>query len=180
LILAGLPFIVKTALPKGEKGDNVTRRSGCFRHATFKFRQCGGGLKPNRLVKAVYLIPFILGLGLIVGITFAGNGNASGGETTAFPLLVLYSAVASFAMLLPGISGALMLVVFGIYDVITTALTEFDFAVLIPAVIGILLGIILGAKLIVFLLEKYRLITYSAIIGMVMGSIVSIAQNIAR
>ena len=143
LILAALPFIVKTAF----KDERFTLKC---------------------------IIPLVLGFALVVSASFLG-GN---GVTDNVVVLALCCAFAAFAMLLPGISGALMLKAFGVYETLITALSQFDFAVIVPAVIGILAGLVLAAKLITFLLAKFKLVTYCAIIGMVAGSIVEIAQNI--
>jgi len=82
----------------------------------------------------------------------------------------LYSFVAAIAMVMPGISGAFVLVAFGVYDMFMEALKGLDLTVLIPAIIGIALGIVAGAKLILLLIKNFKLIVYSAILGMVIGS----------
>jgi hypothetical protein len=46
------------------KSENFTRRSGCITHAAFKFRQSGGELKPNWLVKRIDRISRGKGLAL--------------------------------------------------------------------------------------------------------------------
>ena len=148
LILAGLPFIYKKAF-SSDSSDSLQK------------------LKP------IYAIPFVLGLGAVIGLSFISGGTA----TENVILIAVFSFIAAFVMVLPGISGSLMLVVFGVYDVITGALTDFNLSVIVPAVIGILLGTVVGAKTIVFLLGKHKVMAYSAIIGMVVGSVVNIVQS---
>ena len=123
--------------------------------------------------------PFIAGLAVIVGIALIGNPtnvqSEAGGSVNAI-LLGVYSAVAGIALIIPGISGAFMLSAFGVYDTIVPALKgalkmNFEWGVVVPALIGILSGVIIGAKLVVFLLKKSKLMVYSVIIGMVAGSV---------
>jgi len=90
--------------------------------------------------------------------------------------------IASASMLLPGISGSFVLMLIGYYHPIVNAirsLTKFEnlfhnVMVLSIAGVGILLGIVLAAKLIEYLLDKYEIPTYYGIIGFVIASIISI------
>ena len=145
LILGGVPLIVKIAT-KEEK------------------------------FKASCVLPFILGLALVVSLFALEKFNAfeSGAAQAVgyiyYIKIALFAFVAAVAMVMPGISGAFVLVAFGVYNVFIEALKSLDFSILIPAVIGIAIGIVAGARLILFLLKRYKLIVYSVIIGMVIGS----------
>lgn len=96
--------------------------------------------------------------------------------------LFFSGAIASASMLLPGISGSFVLMLIGYYHPIVNAirsLTKFEnlfhnVIVLGIAGVGILLGIVLAAKLIEYLLEKFEIPTYYGIIGFVIASIISI------
>jgi len=127
--------------------------------------------------KPICLIPFVLGLALVISLFLMeklGVFATSAVNTVNFVFMariVLYAFIAAIAMVMPGISGAFVLVAFGVYDLFLEALKGFDFTILIPAVIGIILGIVVGAKLILILLKKWNLLVYSAIIGMVIGSV---------
>jgi putative membrane protein len=156
LILGGLPFIFKTAT--------------------------SGGDGEARKFKPVCLVPAVLGFVLIVGLFLAEASGALGAGladldsvTVGIVLRVAaVAAIAAIAMVLPGISGAFILLAFGVYDVFTGALRELNFAIILPAGVGALIGIVGGAKLVRLLLKKYKLMVYSAIIGMVIGSVVPI------
>ncbi len=89
-------------------------------------------------------------------------------------LMVVCGAVACATMIIPGISGSLVMVMIGVYEDIISAVSSLDFAVLIPFAIGMVIGIVYCAKLIKFLLFKYSRETYSAILGFVVGSVFSI------
>ena len=55
-----------------------------------------------------------------------------------------------------------------------TGLKEINLSIIIPAGAGILIGLVGGARLVLFLLKKSKLMVYSAIIGMVIGSVVPV------
>lgn len=87
------------------------------------------------------------------------------------------------AMVLPGISGSTLLLIFGLYIPILSAIKEifkFNFKYL-PAVvifgIGVLFGIVLVIKLVKIALEKYRSQTVYCIIGLMIGSIYAIIMG---
>ena len=84
------------------------------------------------------------------------------------------SFLAALAMIVPGVSGSFIMVLLGTYATVINAVKEFDFAVLIPTAIGVLLGLVLGARLIRVLLKKFRLMVFSAILGLCVGSLFAI------
>ena len=106
-------------------------------------------------------------------------------------ILFLLGIVASATMVIPGVSGSMMLMIFGYYyGIINTikgfldALRAMDMAalkdgffLLVPFGIGVLLGIILIAKLISFLFDRYGVQTYCAILGLVAASPFAIFYN---
>ena len=126
--------------------------------------------------KPACILPFLLGIVLVVSLFGAeklGVFGADAVQSVDFLFLLktmLYSFLAAIAMVMPGISGAFVLVAFGVYDMFMEALKGLDLSVLIPALIGIAMGIIAGAKLILLLIKKFKLTVYSAILGMVIGS----------
>jgi len=105
--------------------------------------------------------------------------------------LFLVGIVASATMVIPGVSGSLVMMILGYYyGVINTiktfldALKVFDmagllhgFALLMPFGLGVLLGIFLIAKLITFLFNRYGVQTYCAIIGLIAASPFAIFYN---
>lgn len=100
-------------------------------------------------------------------------------------VLFLLGVMASATMMIPGVSGSMMLKILGYYDPIVTGalpslisgLTHGDWAaagasiaLLLPFAIGIVVGIFAIAKLIEMLLAKWKGYTYCAILGMVVAS----------
>lgn len=95
-------------------------------------------------------------------------------DLRTYMLLLLAGFIASTAMILPGISGSLILLMMGVYGTIINAVTQLQLDILIVVAIGIGLGIITMSKLISYMLNQYPVTTYALIIGLVIGSIVVI------
>jgi putative membrane protein len=75
-------------------------------------------------------------------------------------------------MILPGISGSMVLLAIGMYQgVFGYAIGQFVFPHLLIVVSGMLTGLILGAKAVKILMDKYYSVTYAAIIGLLVGSL---------
>ncbi len=91
-----------------------------------------------------------------------------------FLTLLFASLIAAVAMIIPGVSGSFIMVLLGTYSTVIGAIKNLDIAVLIPVAVGVIIGIVFGARLISFLLKKYRLTVFSAILGLVVGSIYAI------
>ena len=128
----------------------------------------------------VCLIPFVLALVLVVGLAMLeGSGAAaeSAVTVTGIAAAALYLGagfISAVAMIIPGVSGSFVMVLIGTYASVIGAIKELDFAILIPTAIGVIAGLVLGARLITFLLKKYRLMVFSAILGLVAGSLYAI------
>ena len=122
-----------------------------------------------------------------------GDGNAeivlSFGEVLK---LFLLGVIASATMVVPGVSGSMMLKTFGYYEPIVTGaipdllsgLTGGDWSmvlhnvgILLPFGIGIVVGFFGIAKLIAFLFKHWKGWTYCGILGMVMASPVVILMG---
>ncbi len=82
--------------------------------------------------------------------------------------------VAAVAMIIPGVSGSFVMMLLGVYTTVIGAIKDIDLMIIIPCAIGALLGIILGARLISTLIKKHGLMMYSAIMGLVIGSVYAI------
>lgn len=90
------------------------------------------------------------------------------------------AAIAITAMVLPGISGSTLLLIFGLYVPIISAIKELIhmnfsyFPVLLVFGLGLITGIVLIIRFIKICLEKFRSQTIYAIIGLMIGSLYSI------
>ena len=108
--------------------------------------------------------------------------DVSSVELTTPMLIQLYFAgiLASSAMLLPGISGSFVLLLLGFYGIVIYSVSEvisfnFDLLPVIIAVgLGVMSGFIVSSKLINYMLTHFTYLTYSLIIGLVIGSLFNV------
>lgn len=127
--------------------------------------------------KLTDLVPIILGIIPVVALYLMDGDKTSGSvvfttlTVTSFIVLFLSAAVAAATMVIPGISGSMILIIIGMYQTIMfEAVTHRNFALWPPIVLGILTGLLLGAKLIKWLLAKFPKQTYLFIVGLLLGS----------
>ncbi|EET61068.1 hypothetical protein BRYFOR_06712 [Marvinbryantia formatexigens DSM 14469] len=135
-------------------------------------------------------IPFcLLGIALVAGITWA-NGRIGGGamDLSQFSAgmavkLFFIGMIAISAMFLPGISGSTLLLIFGAYIPVITAVRgvlSLDFSY-IPCLIffgcGVLTGALTVVKAIKICLERFRPQTIYMILGMMIGSFYAIVMG---
>ncbi|RME93778.1 MAG: DUF368 domain-containing protein [Candidatus Hydrogenedentota bacterium] len=89
----------------------------------------------------------------------------------SYPVIFLSAAVAICAMILPGISGAYILVLFGQYAFIFQALHSFHIPVLMVFLLGVIAGLFSFVRLLKLLLHRYHSLTMAALTGIMMGSL---------
>ncbi len=82
--------------------------------------------------------------------------------------------IAAVVMIIPGVSGSFVMMLLGVYTTVIGAIKDINLMIIIPCAIGAMLGIILGARLISTLIKKHSLMMYSAIMGLVIGSVYAI------
>ncbi len=81
------------------------------------------------------------------------------------------ASVAICAMILPGISGAYILVLFGEYQNILKALYQKQLDIIFVFILGIVIGILSFVRLLKYLLKKYHSYTMAALTGFLVGSL---------
>ena len=84
---------------------------------------------------------------------------------------VLAGFLGAAAMVLPGLSGAFVMLIIGEYQRAIIALNEFDVAVLIFIGVGVIVGISFIARLLKYLLKNRENQTFSFLFGLMMGSL---------
>lgn len=136
------------------------------------------------------LIFAFIGIIIVALITYfnpvTGTSNYVDISNLTFGLgvyIFVVGAIAISAMVLPGISGSTLLLIFGIYMPVFKAIKEvlhFNLSY-VPSLIifglGIITGICLVIKLIKVCLEKYRSQTIYLIIGLMIGSLYAIVMG---
>jgi putative membrane protein len=85
--------------------------------------------------------------------------------------LILSGACAICAMILPGISGAFILVLLGKYQFVLNAVNQRDFLTLIFVAIGAAIGLISFAQILGWLFKRYHDMTVAVLIGLMIGSL---------
>lgn len=140
------------------------------------------GTSENK-IRPLCAVPFILALGAVVLLAVLEQMNivAAPDVVTGFDIgmtvkLFLCAVLASIATIIPGVSGSFVMMLLGVYETIIDAIQikNLNFYVIIPFAIGVVIGIIGGAKLISILIKKHKLMVYSAIMGLVAGSVYAI------
>ncbi|MGW8122625.1 DUF368 domain-containing protein [Roseivirga echinicomitans] len=85
--------------------------------------------------------------------------------------LFVAGAVAICAMILPGISGAFILLIFGKYEFILSAVKEFRIVDIAIFGLGCIVGLLSFARLVSWLFKKYHNITVGVLSGFMIGSL---------
>lgn len=80
-------------------------------------------------------------------------------------------AIAICAMILPGISGAFILVLLGSYHTVIGALNNWDLEIIIVFAIGAIVGILSFSKTLKWLFNHYRNTTIAGLTGFIVGSL---------
>ena len=138
------------------------------------------------------IIFLIIGIIIVCGLTYF-NPLTSGGQSYSvksnnlnllfIAYLFISGMIAISAMVLPGISGSTILLIFGLYTPVLNGLKEimklnFDY---LPGIIIFICGILAGALVTVrtvrSLLRKYRAQTIYTIVGLMIGSIYAVIMG---
>lgn len=139
-----------------------------------------------------HILAGLLFFALVVGMAMMGD-NGSRQVTLNLGIvpmikLVLVGIIAAATMIIPGVSGSMVLLILGYYQPIIQQITAFctavitldmagilhGIAILLPFGIGVLIGILGIAKIIEIIFEKYPLYAYCAIIGLIAASPIAI------
>ena len=135
-------------------------------------------------IRPVNVIGFVIALGIMIALYIfdINKGDNTTIITTmdvpTFLLLVVAGAVSAFAMIIPGISGSLIMVLIGTYSTVIGAVADLNLVILLPVGIGILIGLVAGVKLVKGLLARVPQLTYLIILGLIIGSLLSVYPGI--
>ena len=160
LILGGLPMIIKEV--KGKK------------------------------IGVAHIIGFIIFFALVVGLALL-DGVTGKDADLSFSLLtelklVGAGVIAAATMVIPGVSGSMMLMLLGLYQPVISSINDMvsslknldvpgilaGVGVLLPFGIGVVIGIFAIAKLIEFLFNRFATVVYWCIIGLIAASPIAI------
>lgn len=139
----------------------------------------------------ISMVSFIIGMLIILALTFLSpndnNLTITFEEIVSKDLnliyiltLILLGMISGGAMIFPGISGSMILLILGWYHLFkgyVANVTTFDPKIIIGLIfiaIGVGIGIILSAKLTTYLLKKHKVGTMSFILGLILMSSITI------
>lgn len=141
------------------------------------------------------ILAFLAFFGLVICMAIMGETDGASADVSFGLLNVIklfgVGIVAATTMVVPGVSGSMMLMLLGYYDTILASINDFidalvkfdiqgllaEMGILVPFGIGVVFGIFLIAKLIEFIFSKAEIHAYYAIIGLIVASPVAILLN---
>jgi putative membrane protein len=158
-----------------------------------KVKESNRSFKPNEIV--LIMLPL---LGLLIISELKGQSVTNPAEVInnidiPFMFFIFFAGiVAAMALIVPGVSGSFVLLLLGVYPLITYSLSSIRYLladitniplmlnickVLLPLGIGVIIGGLSMARLIEKLLNNYHKITYSVILGLLIGSVYALLKE---
>ncbi|SFK16123.1 putative membrane protein [Marinilactibacillus piezotolerans] len=152
-------------------------------------------LQENQSFNFLHVLFFLIFFGIVAWMSFADTvGNGAESISLSFEnvlALFLVGVASAAAMVVPGVSGSLLMLILGFYYAViytinqfNAALSNFDLDTLLPFgtllaayAIGMLVGIILISKVIDYFFQTKPTYTYASILGLVVASPIAILTN---
>ncbi len=146
----------------------------------------------GKTIRGGHILVCLLFFGVVAGLAMVGEqeGAAADLSFNMINIIKLFGVgiVASATMVIPGVSGSMMLMLMGYYNPILNEVNDFidnlvqfnvpgildGCKVLVPFGIGVVVGIFAIAKIIEIIFEKFPDHAYWAIIGLIVASPVAI------
>ena len=146
----------------------------------------------GKTIRGGHILVCLLFFGVVAGLAMMGEqeGAAADLSFNLINIVKLFGVgvVASATMVIPGVSGSMMLMLMGYYNPILNEVNDFidnlvqfnvpgildGCQVLVPFGIGVVVGIFAIAKIIEIIFEKFPDYAYWAIIGLIVASPVAI------
>lgn len=146
----------------------------------------------GKKIRISYVIAAILFFALVVGLALMGGNESADKDLTfnAVNVITLFGVgiIAAATMVIPGVSGSMILLLLGYYNPVLEAIKAFiksaiDFnieevlvqcGILIPFGIGCIVGIVVIAKIMEWVFTKYSMIAFWSIIGLIVASPIGI------
>ena len=139
-----------------------------------------------------HVLAFVLlfAVAIVMAVLNEEETNAQNFNITPLFVILLFiiGIIASATMVIPGISGSLVLMLLGFYSGIVGSIRDLieglkamdisvmlhNVGILLPFGLGVLFGIFAVSKMITWLFEKHPTITYSGILGLICASPIAI------
>ena len=128
---------------------------------------------------------FVAGMVVMAGLAALQLRGAEGGSANASIVMLFLGGVAgASAMILPGVSGAYLLLLLGLYDTIVNAIKDSvnaakdanidalvdQLRVVVPVGIGVVVGIAVVANVLRFVLHRYERATLGVLLGLLVAA----------
>jgi putative membrane protein len=144
-----------------------------------------------RPVSATVIVAAVAGILAMAGLTFLQGATGDARPVDAqrqVLLLLLAGAAGGSAMILPGVSGAYLLMVLGQYMVILGAIESAldatadrdwvqlaeEMRVFIPVGVGVVIGVVGVGHLVKLFLDRFRRVTLGFLLGLLLGAVVGL------
>lgn len=142
--------------------------------------------------KVGYAIAFAAFAALVIVMALLGDATGREASLSLTPvgilLLFLVGVIAAGTMVIPGVSGSMVLLILGYYNPVIGTISDFvsgirngdkelmlhSFLILLVFGIGVIVGIVFFAKLIEMIFNRFPMYAYWAIIGLIVSSPVAI------
>lgn len=142
----------------------------------------------GKSIKLQHIIAFLLFFGLVLGSAIFGESSGTDAKLVGgiVPMVKLFGVgiISSATMIIPGVSGSMVLMLMGYYDVIISNISLFienvltmnvegilmGLQIFIPFGLGIVFGVFAVAKVVEIIFQKFPLVAYWAIIGLILAS----------
>ena len=152
----------------------------------------GQPIKKSHIV--ILIITLIIAISLGIGSVYLkadATGLLINHPWWVYLILIPIGILASSALVIPGISGSMILLIIGFYEPLVSITVDTlkncfqgdwsNFGSLVGLLVSFALGIVIGfyliSKLMHYLLEKYRQATFMGIIGFIIGSTIALYFN---
>jgi putative membrane protein len=114
--------------------------------------------------------------GFIVGFFFTGLATLQIGHS--LPIIFISGMIAICAMILPGISGAFILLLLNQYEYMLSVLKDLQFLEIFIFTLGALIGILAFSRVLDRVLRKYKSYTLAFLIGLMLGALRLLYENV--
>ena len=147
------------------------------------------GMGPDKFIPFIVFFAIVVGMALLTGVSGSNTELVFG--FVQIIILFFVGVIAAATMVIPGVSGSMMLMLLGYYEPVlnlvnTTvhALLHFEIGTLLSCIglilpfgLGVVIGIFAIAKCIEWIFEKWEVQAYWGIIGLILASPIAILIN---
>ena len=128
------------------------------------------------------ILCLIIGLGIIIVLMIV-NGTGSTVDTDDhsignMAIFAICGIVLAISKVMPGISGSSLLIALGLFEVTISSVAHLDLYFIAPLCVGLLIGLFGFAKVMDACLKRYHTQTYMLIMGLTIGSLLIIIQEL--